>query len=86
MRPGGATDLIGRPWAEKLSQAFGQQFVIENRGGASGMIGTEAAAQGGARRLHLPVHAQRHHVGAARLLRKTPYDPIKSFDPVGTRG
>ena len=32
--PGGATDLIGRPWAEKLSQAFGQQFVIENRGGA----------------------------------------------------
>ncbi|MBO0740034.1 MAG: tripartite tricarboxylate transporter substrate binding protein, partial [Hyphomicrobiaceae bacterium] len=32
--PGGATDLIGRPWADKLTQAFGQQFVIENRGGA----------------------------------------------------
>ena len=43
--PGGATDLIGRPWADKLSQAFGQQFVIENRGGASGIIGTEAAAR-----------------------------------------
>ena len=43
--PGGATDLIGRPWAEKLSQAFGQQFVIENRGGAGGMIGTEAASK-----------------------------------------
>src|SRR5262245_61967047 len=43
--PGGATDLIGRPWADKLSQAFGQQFVIENRGGASGIIGTEAAAK-----------------------------------------
>src|SRR5206468_386353 len=41
--PGGATDLIGRPWAEKLGQVFGQQFVIENRGGAGGMIGTEAA-------------------------------------------
>src|SRR5215510_13733873 len=40
--PGGATDLIGRPWAEKLQQAFGQPFVIENRGGASGAIGTEA--------------------------------------------
>ncbi len=37
--PGGATDAIGRPWADKLSQAFGQQFVVENRGGASGMIG-----------------------------------------------
>src|SRR5262245_964486 len=43
--PGGATDLIGRPWADKLSQVFGQQFVIENRGGAGGMIGTEAAAK-----------------------------------------
>ena len=35
--PGGATDLIGRPWADKLSQVMGQQFVIENRGGAGGM-------------------------------------------------
>jgi len=43
--PGGATDLIGRPWADKLAQAFGHQFVIENRGGASGIIGTEAAAK-----------------------------------------
>ena len=43
--PGGATDLIGRPWAEKLQQAFGQPFVIDNRGGASGAIGTEAAAR-----------------------------------------
>ena len=40
--PGGATDLIARPWAEVLSKAFGQQFVIENRGGASGLIGAEA--------------------------------------------
>jgi tripartite-type tricarboxylate transporter receptor subunit TctC len=42
---GGATDAIGRPWAEKLSQAFGQPFVIENRGGASGTIGGEAAVK-----------------------------------------
>ena len=43
--PGGGTDLIGRPWAEKLTQSLGQQFIIENRGGAGGMIGTEAAAK-----------------------------------------
>ena len=43
--PGGSTDLLSRPWAEKLTQAFGQPFVIENRGGASGLIGTEAAAK-----------------------------------------
>ena len=40
---GGATDLVARPWAEALGKAFGQQFVIENRGGASGLIGNEAA-------------------------------------------
>jgi tripartite-type tricarboxylate transporter receptor subunit TctC len=43
--PGGATDLIGRPWAEKLGQVLGQSFVIDNRGGAGGMIGTEAGAK-----------------------------------------
>jgi tripartite-type tricarboxylate transporter receptor subunit TctC len=40
---GGATDLVARPWADALSKAFGQQFVVENRGGASGLIGNEAA-------------------------------------------
>ena len=40
---GGATDLVARPWAEALSRAFGRQFVVENRAGASGMIGNEAA-------------------------------------------
>jgi tripartite-type tricarboxylate transporter receptor subunit TctC len=40
---GGATDLVARPWAEALTRAFGQQFVVENRGGASGLIGNEAA-------------------------------------------
>jgi tripartite-type tricarboxylate transporter receptor subunit TctC len=83
--PGGATDLIGRPWADKLSQVFGQQFVIENRGGAGGMIGTEAAAKSapdGYTFLLTP--------GATLTilphLRKTAYDPIKSFAPVGRVG
>ena len=40
---GGATDLLARPWAEWLSKVYKQQFVIENRGGASGLIGMEAA-------------------------------------------
>ena len=43
--PGGATDAIARPWVDELSRAFNQQFVIENRGGASGMIGVEAATK-----------------------------------------
>ena len=83
--PGGATDLIGRPWAEKLSQVFGQQFVIENRGGASGMIGTEAAAKSapdGYSFLLTP----NNPLSILPLLRKTPYDPVKSFLPVGRVG
>jgi tripartite-type tricarboxylate transporter receptor subunit TctC len=83
--PGGATDLIGRPWAEKLQQAFGQPFVIDNRGGASGAIGTEAAARSapdgytflltpGATLTVLP------------LLRKVNYDVRKDFVPVADVG
>src|SRR6476620_12749122 len=80
--PGGATDAIGRPWADKLTQAFGQQFVIENRGGASGMIGTEAAAKSApdGYTFLLTPNAQ---LTVLPTLRQAPYDPIKSFDPVG---
>jgi len=83
--PGGATDLIGRPWAEKLSQAFGQQFVIENRGGAAGAIGTETAAKtapDGYTFLLTPNAT----LSILPLLRTTPYDPVKSFLPVGRVG
>lgn len=83
--PGGATDLIARPWAERLGQEFKQQFVIENRGGAGGMIGTEGAAKSppdGYTFLLTP--------GATLTvlpnMRATPYDPVKSFVPVGRIG
>ena len=83
--PGGATDLIGRPWADKLSQAFGQQFVIENRGGASGIIGTEAASKAApdGYTLLLTPNAP---LSVQPTLRKTPYDPVKHFTPVGRVG
>jgi tripartite-type tricarboxylate transporter receptor subunit TctC len=83
--PGGATDLIGRPWAEKLTQAFKQQFVVENRGGASGVIGTEAvakAAPDGYTFLLTPSAP----LTVQPVIRKTPYDPVKSFMPVGRVG
>jgi tripartite-type tricarboxylate transporter receptor subunit TctC len=83
--PGGATDALARPWADKLSQALGQQFVVENRGGASGMIGVEAAAKSppdGYTLLFTP----NAPFSVLPHLRKTPYDPIKSFDPVGRAG
>lgn len=83
--PGGATDIIGRPWAELLTQAFGQTFVVENRGGASGMIGTEAvakAAPDGYTFLLTPSAP----LTVQPALRKVNYDPAKSFLPVGRVG
>ena len=83
--PGGASDIIGRPWAEVLSQSFGQQFIVENRGGATGMIGTEAVAKAtpdGYTLLLTPSAT----MSILPLLRQTPYDPQKSFVPVARVG
>jgi tripartite-type tricarboxylate transporter receptor subunit TctC len=84
-QPGGATDLIARPWADKLTQAFGQQFVIENRGGASGSIGTEAASKAAPDGYTFMLTPN----GPLSILphfRKTAYDPLKGFLPVGRVG
>jgi tripartite-type tricarboxylate transporter receptor subunit TctC len=83
--PGGATDLIGRPWADKLTHAFGQQFIIENRGGASGIIGTEAAAKA-APDGYTFLLTPNAPLSVQPMLRKTPYDPVKNFTPVGRVG
>ncbi len=83
--PGGSTDLIGRPWAEALTQAFGQQFVIENRGGAGGMIGAEAASKAAPDGYTFLLTAN-NTLSILPQLRKTPYDPLKSFAPVGRVG
>jgi tripartite-type tricarboxylate transporter receptor subunit TctC len=79
---GGATDATARAFADKLSQEFGQQFVIDNRVGASGVIGTEACAKAPNDGYTLCVAT----LGALGLLpnvRKTPYDPLKDFTPIG---
>ncbi|HSC96090.1 MAG TPA: tripartite tricarboxylate transporter substrate-binding protein, partial [Burkholderiales bacterium] len=43
--PGGATDIIARPLAQKLTERLGQQFIVDNRGGANSLIGTDIAAK-----------------------------------------
>ena len=83
--PGGATDVIGRPWMEKLTQAFGQQFVIENRGGAGGMIGVEAAVKSAADGYTLLL-CSNSPLAVLPLLRKTPYDAYKQLVPVARVG
>ncbi len=84
--PGGATDQTARVWAEKLSQSFGQQFVIENRGGgASGSIGVESVARApkdGYTFLYTPNAS----IAVVPSLRKVGFDSVKDFDPVGRTG
>jgi len=83
--PGGATDAVARPWCEELSKAFGQQFVIENRGGASGMIGAEAVAKSPPDGYTL-IMTPNAVLSVVPLLRKTTYDALTSFTPIGRTG
>ena len=79
--PGGATDLVGRLLAAKLQESWGQTVVVENKAGASGMIGTEQVARA-APDGHTVLVAITTHVQNAAIFTKVPYDPIKDFAPV----
>ena len=81
---GGGTDVVARPWCDKLGQIFGQQFVVENRGGASGLIGTEAAVKSAPDGYTLLMSSNTTPINLP-LLRKVPYDP-KSLTPVARLG
>jgi len=83
--PGGATDAIGRPWAEKLSKAFGEQFVVENRGGASGTIGVEAAVRSPADGYTLLL-TPNSAIAIIPQLRKVAYDAVDDLEPVARVG
>lgn len=81
---GGGTDAVARPWADKLSQIFGQQFVIENRGGASGIIGTEAVIRSANDGYTLLVSSNTTTVNLP-LLRPVSYDPM-GLEPIARLG
>ena len=82
--PGGATDAIARPWSEELGKAFGQQFVIENRGGASGAIGVEALVKSPPDGYTL-IMSPNAPLTILPHLRKTPY-AIADVTPIGHTG
>ena len=79
--PGQATDLSARLVADKLSQAFGQAFVIENKPGAGGQIGTDQVAKSAPDGYTL-LAASSGPYSIAPNLQKLPYEPLKDFAPI----
>jgi len=85
--PGGATDVIGRVMAQKLSVALGQQVIVDNRAGAAGSIGAAAVASAAPDGYTLLMGAMTSHSISAVLYKKTVnFDMEKSFTPVAIVG
>lgn len=83
---GGANDIIGRLVAEKLSEVMGQRFVVENRAGAGGNIGSQAAARSTPDGYTLLVTISASQAINPALYARTGFDPVKDFAPVSLLG
>jgi tripartite-type tricarboxylate transporter receptor subunit TctC len=82
--PGGSNDIMGRYFAQYLTERLGKQVVVDNRPGADAIIGTEIASRAQPDGYTLLIASAAFAVNAAT--RKVPYDPHKSFSWVGTLG
>lgn len=76
--PGGNTDIIARIVVPGMSKALGQQIVIENRGGAGSMLGTDVAAKAAPDGYTVLMVSAAHVINPA-MVKKLPFDPVKSF-------
>ena len=79
---GGATDIIGRQVAQKLSVALGQQVVVDNKPGAGGAIGSDLVAKAPADGYTLLMATSSTHSIGPVLNAKMPYDAVKDFAPI----
>ena len=78
---GGAIDLTARLIGQKLTDAWGKPVIIENRGGATGTIGTDAVAKAAPDGHTLALVASSHAINVS-MFKKLPYDTVKGFEPV----
>ena len=79
--PGGPTDIIGRMVADTLTKSFGVQFIVDNRAGAGGNIGTEVCAKSPPDGYTICIMTVAQSIAPA-LYRKLPFDPIRDFSHV----
>jgi tripartite-type tricarboxylate transporter receptor subunit TctC len=80
--PGGGTDTIGRPLAQKLSESLKQQVIFDNRGGAGGNIGMEIVAKAPPDGHTIVLALTAQLAVNPSLYKKLPYDPLKDFEPI----
>lgn len=79
--PGGAIDLVARLVGQKMTEAWGQPVVVDNRPGATGIIGTDLVAKSPPDGYMLALVASSHAINPS-MVKKLPFDTIKSFEPV----
>ena len=82
--PGGTNDIVGRIVSQKLGELMGQQFIVDNRGGAAGSIGADVAAKAPADGYTIMVHSTTHLGNAHLYGKKLTYDTLKDFTGVST--
>jgi tripartite-type tricarboxylate transporter receptor subunit TctC len=80
--PGQATDVVARAIAQRLTETMGQQFIVDNRPGAAGIIGSEQAAKATADGYTLLMSSSGPLAVNPGLYSKLPYDPVKDFAPI----
>lgn len=80
--PGGGTDIAARQLAASLAEQYGQQFPIDNRGGANGIIGADLVAKAPGDGYTLMLHTLSSHVLNTSYYSKLPYNPDHDFAPI----
>jgi tripartite-type tricarboxylate transporter receptor subunit TctC len=79
---GSTSDQIARFTAQKLTERLGQQFIVDNRAGAGGTIGTDTVAKSVPDGYTLIIAHAGTHVSAVSLFKNLPYDPVRDFAPI----
>lgn len=80
--PGGPSDILSRLMSAKLTESMGQQFVVDNRGSAGGIVGIEIASKAPPDGYTLLLSANSLLTINPHVYKKLPYDPVRDFQPI----
>ncbi len=80
--PGGSSDLLGRTVAQKMSESIGRPVVVDNRGGAAGVVGSEMVARAAPDGYTIVLGTAASHVSVIFLSKVLPYDAVRDFTPI----